>query len=146
MENIFLNPIALQPLSKEEYKIFSQSKNSHICCKHFSEEEYRVKDHCHCTGAFRGPAHQNCNLEYRKKYSIPVLFHNLSGYDSHFIIKALCSEIEGRLTLLPINKDRYISFTKFIKNCKINFCFLDSFRFMSSSLDKLASYLTSARF
>ena len=48
-----------------------------------------VTDHCHYTGKFRGAAHQNCNIQFRKSYAIPCFFHNLSGYDSHHIFMAL---------------------------------------------------------
>ena len=47
----------------------------------------RVRYHCHLTGKYRGAAHNKCNLQYRRPKFIPVVFHNLSGYDSHLFIK-----------------------------------------------------------
>ena len=47
----------------------------------------RVRDHCHCTGKYRCAAHNTRNLRYKTLKEIPVIFHNGSVYDYHFIIK-----------------------------------------------------------
>ena len=112
----------------------------------------RVRDHCHLTGKYRGAAHNKCNLQYRRPKFIPVVFHNLSGYDSHLFIKNL-GVTEGNINCIPNNEEKYISFSKDIvvgeytnKNGKIvdikqQLRFIDSFKFVASSLDKLVENL-----
>ena len=112
----------------------------------------RVRDHCHLTGIYRGAAHNKCNLQYRRPKFIPVVFHNLSGYDSHLFIKNL-GVTEGNINCIPNNEEKYISFSKDIvvgeytnKNGKIvdikqQLRFIDSLKFVSSSLDKLVENL-----
>ena len=112
----------------------------------------RVGDHCHITGKFRGSAHQECNLKLRIKpenLKIPVIFHNLRGYDSHFIMQQI-GKIANKhgytnkkgekqdlnINAIPNNMEKYMAFM--LGN---HVTFINSFQFMSSSLDKLVSNL-----
>ena len=78
-------------ISKEEReKLAEQTKTCGICNKDFKKEDIKCLDHCHFTGDIRGFTHQDCNLHFHiLKSRIPILFHNLKGYDGHFIIKEL---------------------------------------------------------
>ena len=112
----------------------------------------KVRDHCHYTRRYRGAAHNSCNILYRKPDFIPVVIHNLSGYDSHLFVKNL-GFTAGNIDCIPNNEETYISFTKNIKvgsymnsegetkpKChKIRF--IDSFKFMAVSLDGLVNNL-----
>nr|CAH7720486.1 unnamed protein product [Callosobruchus chinensis] len=135
---IFNNPKPMTPLDSEERQCFSSALTCHICERPFdSNNSNKVMDHDHFTGKFRGAAHNGCKLNYyRKSHAIPVVFHNMTGYDCHFILLS-----ETIINLLPLNNEKYISFTKYVSGTNINFRFIDSFRFMSSSLSKLSSYL-----
>ena len=81
------------PLTKKEEKMHNKQKVV-ICKKGFSTDDsnknyFKVKDHCHYTGKYRGAAHSICNLRYKTPKEIPAVFHNGSTYDYHFIIKEL---------------------------------------------------------
>ena len=58
-----------------------------MLCNVEMDDFTKVRDHCHITGEFRGAAYSLCNLRYQIPSFIPVVFHNLSGYDSHLFIK-----------------------------------------------------------
>ena len=75
----------------------------------------KVRDHYHYTGKYRGAAHSNCNLKYRTTKKIPVVFHNGSTYDYHFIIKQLAREFKYYLECLGENTEKYITFSVPIK-------------------------------
>ena len=62
----------------------------YICEKLFDVGDDKVRDHCHITGKYRGPAHWSCNINLKLSRKIPVIFHNLRGYDSHLIIQEIC--------------------------------------------------------
>ena len=94
------------------------------------------RDHCHYTEKYRGGAHSKCNLNYKIVKEIPVLFHNGSVYDCHFIIRYLARELKGIFECLGENTEKYISFTvpfkKAIndKEIKYGIKISDSCRFM----------------
>ena len=75
----------------------------------------KVRDHCHYTGKFRGAAYSICNLRYKTPREIPVLFHNGSTYDYHFIIKQLAEEFKSEFKCLGENTEKYITFPVPIK-------------------------------
>ena len=79
----------MDKLTKEQTVEFVTAKECHICIKKFSPKDRKVRDHCHYTGKYRGAAHSSCNLRYRIPDYIPVVFHNLAGYDAHLFIKDL---------------------------------------------------------
>ena len=148
-------------LTKKEEKKHNKQEVCHIGKKIFSTDDsnkiyHKVRDHCHYTGKYRGAAHDTCNLRYKIPKEIPLVFHNGSTYDYHFIIKELAEEFEGEFECLGENTEKYITFsvpikketTKKDKNgndkiTKISYkikC-IDSCRFMSTSLSNLVSNL-----
>ena len=58
--------------TEEDEKQFNKSKICWICDEPLKDD--KVRDHCHYTGRYRGPAHNSCNLKYRKPKSIPMFF------------------------------------------------------------------------
>ena len=138
--------------TKEDEKQFNMASDCWICGEELGND--RVRDHCHYTGCYRGAAHNTCNLKYRKPESVPVFFHNLTGYDSHLFIKKLGSSNEKEnIKCIPNNEEKYITFTKTIitgqytnkkgeeKNKTFDIVFKDSLKFMSSSLGALVNNL-----
>ena len=106
----------MDPLTEDEKESYENQKLCHICEKEFctdnnNKEMRKVRDHCHYTGKYRGGAHSKCNLNYKIVKEIPVLFHNGSVYDYHFIIKYLVREFKGNFECLGENTEKYISFT-----------------------------------
>ena len=135
---------------KQEQQQYEKETKCWICKGELNND--RVTDHCHFTGRYRGAAHNSCNLKYRKPDFTPVVFHKLSGYDSHLFIKNLVFTA-GNIDCIPNNEERYISFTKNIevgtytdkegktKPIKHKIRFIDSFKFMAASLDSLVNNL-----
>ena len=84
---------------------FKQSDSCHICGIKYKPCDVRVRDHCHITSKYRGSAHQKCNINYKLTEKIPVIFHNLCGYDSHFIIQEI-SKFKRKINVIPNNMER----------------------------------------
>lgn len=133
------------PLTPEDKKCIDDATVCHICEKKLNTEKFI--DHDWYTGSFIGVAHENCSNKFHKIDFVPVILHNLSNYDAHFIVHAL-NFAEGEVQIIPQNKEKYISFSKIliINGHKINLRFIDSFKFVSSSLDSLASNLNNDKF
>ena len=92
-----------------------------------------VKDHDHMTGKYRGAAHNECNFKLKlnpKTMPIPVIFHNLKGYDGHLLMQAMV-RVRGEIKCIPTNTEKYISFS--LGNLR----FINSINFLLSSLEKL---------
>ena len=149
---IFYRRPKLLRLTQEEQKSFEKEVTCHICSKELKTD--KVRDHCHFTGQYRGAAHNSCNLKCKKPLVLAVIFHNLQGYDAHLFIKQL-ARLEGDLNCIPSTEEKYISFSKSIKvgeyyclklgkMCPINFeiRFLDSFKFLQTSLANLVGNLS----
>ena len=140
----------------EDQKDFQSATICHICEQDLNIDKetgqiLKVRDHCHFTGEYRGAAHNQCNLKCKKPLILPVLFHNLQGYDSHLFIKQL-SKVSGDLSCIPSTEEKYISFSKkivvdeyfsrkmgklFPKKFEIRL--IDSFKFLQTSLANLVS-------
>ena len=116
---------------------FKQIDECHICGNRYTDKDLRVRDHCHITGKFRGSAHQECNLRLRIKpedIKIPVIFHNLRGYDPHFIMQQI-----GKLAKNHVYKDKKGE----EKNLKINAIANNMEKYMAFMLGKHLVFLDS---
>ena len=151
-------PMVLDESEEDQHK---NSKACYACGNEFGTERLNEKtkkkekvikcrDHCHITGKYRGAACDKCNLRMKVPMFVPVLFHNLEGYDAHLFVKSLGLE-EGDIRCIPKTDEKYISFSKnvpmetYIDNngkervkC-LEMRFLDSFKFTLKSLDSLVN-------
>ena len=89
---------------------------------------------------YRGAAHWSCNINLKISKKVPVIFHNLRGYDSHLICKEL-SKFNCKVSVIPNELEKYMSLT-----LNRNIVFIDSMFCMNSSLDKLARNLSDEDF
>ena len=120
-------------------------ENNNIC--RFCEKEIiseKVRDHCHLTGKYRGPDHNVCDINVKQKDSnfIPFAFHNFSNYDCHMFLKRLVDlkKDKVKFKIIPKTIEEYFA----VKHGCISF--IDSYRFLSKSLDKLVKKLDEDEF
>ena len=119
-------------LTATELRSFNNTATCHICTKALGDD--KLRDHCHNVGGYRGAAYNECNLTYRiskSGWKLPVVIHNLKGYDGHLIVNVLKNEF-GRVRVIPQNMEKYLSLT--VGQLK----FIDSFQFTPKGLDVLA--------
>ena len=128
---------SLTPLESDN---FNKAESCYLCNKSFNKD--KVADHCYFTGQYLGPACNQCNLARRiSKPFLPVIFHNLGGYDLHHILKyAISGFPHWNLTCIPKSSEKFLSMTAYINN-HASLRFIDSLQFMNASLDTLVSSL-----
>jgi len=137
-------------MTDEDKENYRKSTHCHICERVITTGEKKVRDHCHITGQYRGAAHEDCNVNFNyKNFKLPVIIHNLKNYDAHFIIqyykKKTYTKINAKtkqtiekeipISVIANNQEKYMSFN--IGRLR----FIDSFQFLSSSLEKLVENL-----
>jgi len=125
-------------MTEDEEKTFQVCTECNLC-KNSLVGGGKVRDHDHLTGKFRQTLCSKCNLELHQPKFVPVFFHNLSNYDSHFIISELGYDTES-INVIPNSEEKFISFSKYISST-FTVRFIDTFRFMASSLSSLAENL-----
>ena len=130
--------ILKKPEQKDKYKA-KQQTDCYLCKKPLLQKNYRdaVKDHCHMTGKYRGAAHSQCNLKLRinpKTDQIPVVFHNLRGYDAHHLMQAMAN-LKKEVKCVANNMEKYITIS--VDGLR----FIDSLNFMQGSLDSLVKVI-----
>ncbi len=158
-------PMVMSDSEKDQHK---KSYNCYACGIEFGttrknektkkkEKVIKCADHCHITGKYRGAACDKCNLRMKVPMFVPVLFHNLEGYDSHLFVKSLGLE-EGDIRCIPKTDEKYISFSKNIpmetivsddgkkKTICLEMRFIDSLKFTLKSLDALVKTLGEDQF
>ena len=126
-------------MSEEDENNYQNSQNCWICNQKIIKD--KVRDHCHITGKFRGSAHKECNSKLRIPRKLPIIFHNLEGYDGHIIFKELNNFKDIDMRVIPKLSEKY---TSIIINRSI--IFLDSLQFYKASLDNLAGNLQDCDF
>ena len=90
-----------------------------------------MKKSHHVTGKFRGIAHQSWNINLQLTRKVPVIFHNLRGYNSHLFFREL-NKFDVKIDVIPKGVTKYMEI--FLDK---NLVFIDSIKFMNSSLEKL---------
>lgn len=128
------SPVKLK-MTAEDALHFKQCKVCYMCGGPFDNIfNPPVRDHLHENGKYVSACHSKCNLNSKTKYFIPVILHNLKSYDGHLILKYM-KTTDRKVSVIPSTKEKYISFS--IGHLR----FLDSFQFLSASLNTLINNL-----
>ena len=97
-------------ITKMDNENFENSTKCWICDNDYTDNDVKVRDHCHITGKYRGSAHKDCNIKVKLNHKIPDVFHNLKNYDSHLIMQEL-SKFNFKINVIPNGLEKYMSFS-----------------------------------
>ena len=93
-------------MTASENELLEKTNICWICGKLIDYDE-KVRDHCHITGIYRGCAYWSCNINLKISKKVPVIFHNLKGYDSHLIFKKL-RKFDFKISVIPNGLEKYM--------------------------------------
>lgn len=130
------------PSSADEEIFHNSQTRCTVCEEEFSEANPKTHHHDHFTGIYISSYCRNCNTQCKTDNSVRVILHNLSNYDSHLFIEELAKY--SAVNIIPLTLERYISFSAFIGDIKL--IFLDSFRFLPTTLEELSANLENHQF
>ena len=94
-------------ISEEEEHLFRQSNSCWICKKFIYNDDKKLRDHCHVTRKFRGASHWICNINLQLTKKVPIIFHNLKGYNSHLIFCEL-NKFNVKISVIPNRLEKYM--------------------------------------
>ena len=126
-------------MSEENENNYQNSEICWICNQEIIKD--KLRDHCHITSKFRGPAHKEGNSKLKIPRKIPIVFHTLEGYDGHLVFKELSNFDNIDIQVIPKSSEKYMSII-----INRNIIFLDSLQFYKASLDTLEGNLQDTDF
>ena len=140
-------------MTRDNWINYISAKICYVCRDKFSEENKKVRDHCHITNKYRGAACNKCNLKLKVTSKIPIILHNFKGYDSHLLMQEI-GKFKRDLNVIPNNMEKYLMLSvgteklcydfkekKNVMKLKHDLVFIDSFQFMNVGLEKLVDNL-----
>ena len=122
-------------MTQEDNEDFENSTRCWVCDNYYIDSDVKLRDHYHVTGKYRGSSYRDRNINVKFNHKILVIFHNLKTYDSYLIMEEL-GKFSFKIIVIPNGLEKYMSFSI---NSKLSF--IDSFQFLSSSLDSLVKIL-----
>lgn len=126
--------------TRDKLKFIIASK-CYLCDKPFTRKNYKVRDHSHLNyGQYLGCSHLLCNLKAKKNYMVPVIFHNLFGYDMHLLIKSLAKRMT-KIRVIARTMEKYVTLTLYVPGTYVRLHLIDSFKFLPGSLSSLSKLL-----
>jgi len=131
-------------MSDEDCRLHADKVLCDLCKTRFTKRNCKVAHHDHLSGRFLKTLCNTCNLKLKTPKFVPCFFHNLSNYDAHFIVENMPIDNKA-ISVIASSEEKFITFTKYINN-SFSVRFIDTCRFMASSLAHLAENLTTANF
>lgn len=102
-------------LTPDQLQAYERCNPCPDCRETFSLELRKVRDHDHITGEYRGSLYSKCNLKKPEHRKFPIFAHNLTGYDSHFLIGPLAlygQQSHKQINCIASTMSQYKMFSK----------------------------------